>query len=598
MLLKMLEDDRRRAGWSSRWTPWLSTLTCIVLAVAASVLSVELRRHVPITPYGGRVDDFLFVRVATFLARGQWLGPFDQLTLAKGPGYPGFIALMYRYNVALKVGEQLTYLFAVAALAGCVWVVTRRRAVALVAFMVLALDPVNFSTHNSQIIRDGWYASLSTLFVATFFLAVYGGATHVRLVWPIALSVLAGVIGGAFWLCREEGAWIVPTVLLVALGLPSCLLIRWWYAKPRTRPERSRVLRRGGRLALILTVVGMAWVAPVAAVTIENSRNYGAALTNDLASGQFARAYADWTRVEAGRPSTTTPLVRSQREAVYRVSSAARQLAPYLENPGSRWLRASCRILKPCGELAGNLVIWALRDAAANAGHFQSESDVQRFFGELDTQIQSACTSAQLSCTARLPTDLQSLQRVSSGPFFTYLWRWAGMTITSTGFDDLPIDLKPLRLDRWALYAQIVRGLPANQSAAADQLSRFTANTWPYRILSRVYRLLLPCLLVLAAIGFVWSIVRPRWPQAALSVLSAAFVVGAMSRLVFVALLDTTQFPTVGSDIRLLLPTHALLIAFAAVGTVQFADSLLMKIRPVRGDQRSEQVVAAVSAAS
>ncbi len=574
-------------SWSSRWTPLWSTLICVVLAGAASVLSVQLRRHVPITPYGGRVDDFLFVRGATFMAHGQWLGPFDQLTLAKGPGYPVFIALMHRYNVALKVGEQLTYLFAVAALAGCVWVVTRRTAVALVAFMVLALDPVNFSTHNSQIIRDGWYASLSTLFVATFFLAVYGAATHVRLLWLIALSLLAGISGGAFWLCREEGAWILPAVLSVAFGLPFCLLVRWWYAKPRTRPERSRVLRKGARLALVLAFVGMALVAPIAAVTMENSRYYGAALTNDLASGQFARAYADWMRVEAGTPSTTTPLGRSQREAVYLVSSAARQLEPYLENPDSRWLRRSCRILKPCGELAGNLVIWALRDAAANAGYFQSESDAQRFFGELDAQIRSACASAQLSCTARLPTELQSLQRVTAGPLFSYLRRWAGMTIASTGFHDPPIELRPLKSDRWALYAQIVRGLPASQSVATDQLRRFTANTWPYRILSRVYRLLLPCLLVLAAIGFLLPIVRPRWPHASLSVLSAAFVVGALSRLLFVALLDTTQFSTVGLEIRLLLPTHAFLMAFGAVGTAQFADALLTEIRPGRGDQRS-----------
>lgn len=584
MLPKMREDDLRRAGWSRRWTPWWSTLICVVLAGAAAVLSVQLRRHVPITPYGGRVDDFLFVRGATFLAHGHWLGPFDQLTLAKGPGYPVFIALMYRFHVALKVGEQLTHLFAVAALAGCVWVVTRRTAVALVAFMVLALDPVNFSIHNSQIIRDGWYASLSTLFVATSFLAIYGAASHVRLLWPIALSLLAGLSGGAFWLGREEGAWIVPTILLVALGLPFCLFVRWWYAKPRTRPERSRVLRKGGRLAAVLAVIGMALIAPIAAVTIENSRYYGAALTNDLASGQFARAYADWTRVEAGAPSTASPLVRSQREAVYRVSSAARQLEQYLENPGSRWLRASCRILKPCGELAGNLVIWALRDAAADAGHFRSESDAQRFFGELGAQIQSACASAQLSCTARLPTELQPLRRISAGPLLTYLRRWAGMTIASTGFHDPPIELRPLRSDRWALYAQIVRGLPASQSAAADELSRFTANTWPYRILSRVYRLLLPFSLLLATIGFVSPIVRPRWPQAALSVLSAAFVVGALTRLLFVALLDTTQFPTVGSDIRLLLPTHAFLIAFGAVGTAQFADALLNRIRPGRGD--------------
>jgi hypothetical protein len=57
-------------------------------------------------------------------------------------------------------------------------------------------------------------------------------------------------------------------------------------------------------------------------------------------------------------------------------------------------------------------------------------------------------------------------------------------------------------------------------------------------------------------------------------VLSGAFVLGALSRLALVGLLDTTQFLTQGSDIRYLLPAHAFLVAFAVVGTAQFADAI------------------------
>lgn len=290
-----------------------------------------------------------------------------------------------------------------------------------------------------------------------------------------------------------------------------------------------------------MAVIGMAMITPVAAVIVENSRHYGAALTNDLASGQFARAYADWTRVEAGTPSAATPLVRSQLQAVYRVSSAARQIEQYLEDP--RVLRGSCRILKPCGEFAGAYVIWALRRAAASAGHFHSESDAQTFFGQLDAQIQAGCASGHLSCTARLPTELQSLERFSAGPFITYIRHWAWMTLASSGFYDLPIELSPMTSRSREMVTQIVPGVPASRSAADNQLSRFTANIWPYRLLSRLYRLLLPGLLVIALIGFVLPIVRPRWPHVALSVLSGAFAVGALSRFLFVKLLDTTQFP-------------------------------------------------------
>ena len=53
-----------------------------------------LRHGVPLTSGGALVDDYLYVRIAGYLAHGQWLGPFDQYTLLKGPAYPAFIAAM------------------------------------------------------------------------------------------------------------------------------------------------------------------------------------------------------------------------------------------------------------------------------------------------------------------------------------------------------------------------------------------------------------------------------------------------------------------------------------------------------------------------
>lgn len=566
-------------GWLKRWMPSWSTLTRIGAVAMVSALSVVLRQVVPITTDPSPVDDALYARIAGYLAHGQWLGPFDQFTLLKGSAYPAFIALMFRSGVPFRVGEQLTYLLAAAAVGTCVWVVTRRRALALVAYVVLALDPVNFDVYGSRVTRDGWYSSLSMLFVAAFFLAVYSAVTRARLPWLASASVLAGVSGGAFWLCREEPIWIAPTILLVALGLSICRLVRWGLARPRTRPQRSRVLRSGGRLGLVFALVGITLIAPIAAIRQVNSRHYGVALTNDLVSGQFARAYADWRRVKAGTPSAADPITRSQREAAYRVSPAAKQLEPYLDPA------AGC--IGTCGENAWR----GIRDAAAKAGYFRTESDAQKFFGELDAQIQAGCVSGQLSCTGRLPAELQSLQLFSAGPLFTYLRHWGASTLASTGFYRQQTKVVWLSPSQRLVFTQIVSGLPDSPSAANEQMSRFTTNIWPYRLLSLVYRLLLPCLLVFALIGMLLPIVRPRWPQAALSVLSCALAVGALSRLVFVALLDTTEFLTKGSDVRYLLPSHALLIAFGVVGTAQLADVLWTRIRARRTSDPAEQTI-------
>jgi len=554
-----------------------------VVAGVASVLSVVLRHGVPLTSGGALVDDYLYVRIAGYLAHGQWLGPFDQYTLLKGPAYPAFIAAMYRSGVPLKIGEQLTDLLAAAALAASVWVVTRRGALALVAYIVLALDPANFATYASRATRDGWYSSLSMLLVATVFLASYAALTHVRLPFMVGVSVLAGGSGAAFWLCREEPLWIGPSILVIVAGLPLLTLARWWFARPRIQLERSRAFRTGGRLALVLGIIGVIVIAAIVQVARENERHYGVATTNDLAYGAFARTYADWRRVDGGLSTPADPITRSQREAVYTVSPAARLLQPYLDPSGPC---PHIRPTAPCDE-----PIWrGIRDAAAYTGAFHTESDVQGFFGELDAQIQAGCVSGQLRCTRRLPAQLQSLQLFSVGPFLTDLRHWAGTILTSTGFYDQPTKLGWILVDptKRAAYMQVVRGLPASVSTAKDQLNQYTANNWPYRFLSLFYRLLIPCLFVAALIGAITPIVRFRWPQAALSVLSFALGVGALSRLVFVGLLDTTEFSPTHIDVRYLLAAHALFFAFGVLGTAQLADALWTSIRARRTDQPAE----------
>ncbi len=555
-----------------RWRPsWPTTIGWTVVALV-SVLSVMLRWGMPFTHGGAFVDDRLYLRSASYLAQGRWLGPFDKYTLLKGPGYPVFVAAMYRSGVPLKVGEQLTHLLAAAAVAICVWVVTRRSVVALAVYVVLAFDPVNFDTWASRATRDSWYSSLTLLLIATVFLAVYAAVTHARLPWVVTAAVIAGVTAGVFSLCREETVWIVPTLLVVGAGLPLCVVVRWWFRKPRTQMQGSRVLRGLGRVALVSAIIGMLGAAAIIRVTMMNERQYGVAVTSDLVYGSYGRAYADWRRVAGGVSAPDDPITRAQRDAVYAVSPLARSLQPYLDPPGG-----CVTPRRPCAAH-----VWrGLRDAAAILGYFRTGSSAQRFFGELDAQIQAGCDSGQLECTPRLPTQLQSLQLFSSGPFLDFMRNWGSKTVTSTGYYELPPGYRSgLGTPRMrAELAQIIRGIPATLPEAEDQVRTFTSNDWPYRVLFQLYAPLLPCLIVTALVGLLTPIVRPRWPQAALSVLAIGLAVGAVSRLAFVALLTTTEFGAKSLEVRYLLPAHTLLLAFAIVGTSQLADAVWTRFR-------------------
>lgn len=137
-----------------------------------SFVSVVLRMRVPITVGLSYYDDLLFLRSAGSLINHDWLGPFDNRTLAKGPSYPAFIAVAHWFGIPVKVGEQLTYLLACGCVAACIWIVSHRLVLATVAFSVLALDPINYNSPSAELVRDNWYASLGLLFPAAVFLAL------------------------------------------------------------------------------------------------------------------------------------------------------------------------------------------------------------------------------------------------------------------------------------------------------------------------------------------------------------------------------------------------------------------------------------------
>jgi hypothetical protein len=556
-----------------------SSVLCIGVVLLGSLVSVLGRRGIPVAVGASSFDGGLFVRGATHLAQGDWLGPFDQLTLAKGPAYPAFIAVTHALAVPLKIGEQLTWLLAAGSTAGAVWLVTRRRWLAATAYLVLALSPDGFGWVNAGDVRDGWYASLSLLFLSALFLSVYGALSRVRLLWVSLAALLSGVTGGVFWLCREEGPWILPAVAVIALGLPlGCLLVRW-YGAGEGRSSGRRIGRQASRTGVALVIVGAAFAAPIAVVMVENRDHYGTMLTNDLTNGAFARAYADWGRVHAGGAEPTVPVTHGQREAVYRVSSAARLLQPTLEAPNNVWRRLSCRYpasRKYGCDILGAFTVWAIRDAAAVAGQFRSAPDAQRFFTTLSQQIDTACSDHRLTCSARLPTFLQSLQQVRAGAALRSFGATAWSSAWSPAYTALPYVAYPTPQRARDAARAVIKPIAATSQAEEEELRRFQARDWPYRALADLYRWLLPALVVLGVVGAAAAAYRPRsFGQRPLVILCAALMVGVVGRLAVFTVVVLTQFDASGG--RYQLPTRALMLAFGVVGSAMLVERFLSR---------------------
>ena len=577
------------------WHTRRRELVCLVLVLLVSYVSLRLRRGVPLII--GNADDRQYIRGANYLVQGDWLGPFDRMTLARGPAYPLFIAMNHALGISLKTGEQLTALAAALVTAACVAVTTRRLWATTATYCFLALNPDTFGSPSAKVMRDGWYSSLTLLLVSSVFLLGYVALASTRLrtalLAGVPLAVLTGIVGAAFWLCREEGLWITPAVLFVVVGLAALVLLvrRRQLAQTEGASVWPGVRRRALQLGVVGLVTAIAFIAPIEMVKARNYRAYGTKLTNDTLAGAFGRAYNDWARVSAGPRPAHLPLTRAMRTAVYAVSPAADELRPFLEDRiRNAWYRLSCPsdpTDPPC-DILGYFTLWAVRDAAEAAGHFGSEADLQSFFGELDDEINAACKSGELSCRRKLPGPLETLVDADRQVAVRAFSRLTGTLVWSTASSSPATDQPTQPQAFYDAAAAVTQDAPPSQAAAEQQMRVFRSHLWRYRILDTAYQFALPLLAALALVGTALGLRRGPTRRMAVSILCLGLALGVLARLSMLSILDATSYPT--TNPRYLLPGRTLYIAFAVVGTVQLAEFILSRRRRTVPDASVEEV--------
>ncbi|MGO9607166.1 MAG: hypothetical protein ACLQAT_27865 [Candidatus Binataceae bacterium] len=326
-------------------------------------------------------DDGLFMSHGQRLADAHWLGPFSQFTLMKGPGYPAFLALSAWSGLPISITQSI---FNCVAVGGLSWVIGRLSGSRILAFATFVLVLWNPGLVHMRVNREAIAPGQVLLFIAALSCALFCVTRRGQVVlW----GSIAGAMLGWFWLTREEGVWILPGATLLVLG--GALNV--WL---RTRTIRLPVTAAACMLfVFVLMMVGFRLVNLIA---------YGSFVGVDFKEANFERALEILQSVRVGKPIPFVPVSASTRLAIYKVSPAFASLQKYLDPPGgSPWSKFGCEQGFPgtCGDIAAGWFPWALRDAAAAEGFYQSPTRASRFFGEVWTQIDSACRQGRLVCS-------------------------------------------------------------------------------------------------------------------------------------------------------------------------------------------------------
>ena len=374
----------RLHGWK------LVVAGCLFLAA----LSLWLRSAIPVYAISQAThDDQLYVRLAYQIGSGFWLGPYDQFILAKGVGYPLFVLMAFAAGIPLKLAEQGLYLAAAALATWLVARLTRSKLLALGLFACLALNPAVWSISLSRVIREGEYIGLSPAFLlmAAVVLLLPKPALSRPVRWIFLVGL--GVIGGFYWLTRDEGMWLAPAlaVLLIAAAIGV------WQS--RQSLPGGAVLKIFGAAAIPV----IAFATVLGAVAGMNYRHYGAFITNEVQSAAFQAAYGALMRIRPREFEPYVPFPQDAQDKAYAVSETARALRPIMSRPDDPlWFKPFCEELHldRCSGLPAAWFLWVMRDAAANAGHHTSARVALGFYEQLATEINGACEQGRLDCLA------------------------------------------------------------------------------------------------------------------------------------------------------------------------------------------------------
>lgn len=555
-----ITEHARRGNW----------LPSVLILTLTTVLSVLSRWAVPVrvAPLGDHFDSGLFEAHAASIVDGQWLGGFDWLTLSKGVTFPLFAAVVSKVHLPLQVAEQSVYLAGAALIAGWVLMTMRSRWAAVFVYVVLAMDPVNFSTAAADVMRDNLYPGLVLVLVGSVGLTANFLRTRS---WGLAalFSFLGGGASAAVWMCREEGVWIAPIFIIVFLLPLAAVLAR--------RTVRS-TWRPSALVAVLLVglIGGVAFAAPLYAVMEKNRRVYGVALANDMSAGAFPQAYATWSRIRGVPLTPYVPINKAQRYIAYSVSPSARKLEPVLELPDHAWHKWGCSSIKVCDDFAGGAMVWVLRNAADTQGLFTDEQTFQRFFAALDSELRAACDTGKITCAPSLPESVQPIQTATLGGTVSSAAFWLSYLPEGRFYYGTyqPSELLPVSDEDRVTILRGVKGADTSRVDAIERLENFERFEPYYIRLGTVFGWLFAALvggsvafLLMCAVGRGY-----RGLPSAVLLFWSALAALVLTRVLLFAVVDTTQFLI---SPRYHYVTRSLLLAFASVGFVLFVASLL-----------------------
>lgn len=318
-------------------------------------------------------DDGMMLRDAANLIANNWLGTFDQYTLAKGITFPLYLALIHLIGIPFLFANVLMCFAASFLFIMVLRKIIQNKIALAVIYTVLMFNPIASASWTfNRAYRDSLYSYLVVI-LFSFIIAIYLNRKG-TVSKNFLCSIGAGFFLSAVWLAREDSPWVAPFVV-VALIITAYFIL-----------FDKQLKQKAMRLA-VLAIIPILLVCSILTVSTINYIHYGVFMTNEYTGGYLPKLFKALTIIQPDEWIPQVPIPKSTREKAYEVSPTFAKLKPTLEN--------HTFVVEGKGNATCSMLAWAVIDSVQWYG-FKDAKSSQEFYKKSAEEINAAIKERKL----------------------------------------------------------------------------------------------------------------------------------------------------------------------------------------------------------
>ena len=321
-------------------------------------------------------DDYLYVLYSKSLLRFQWLGSFNELTLAKGCSFSFFMLFNYIFGIPYSFALIITYIFSIAIFLKTIKRIICNKYFLFFTYIYLLFSPVMLHAENIQKVYRGGLLISFSLLVISGVIGIYTRINDSNNKNLFRYVLLTSLSLSFFWFLKEDSIWIMPFVL-GGLFFTIVDIIK----------NKKEVNKK-----IFIVIIPLLFL--LFSITVYKSINYikyGEFTITDRNGTYFKEVISDLLQIEDKNSNKDHWITKKMMDDAYKASPTLSKIKKEMDlEYESGWIDED-------GEIVGDIIYWVIKDAASKSGIYKNGGKaVNNYYKKVHNELVNAFETGKL----------------------------------------------------------------------------------------------------------------------------------------------------------------------------------------------------------